>query len=132
MGSRRKRDPVGCLRAGEARQADAALRDGCLTAPCRALTPSAQSSAAPANCTNNSAGPSSDNSFIEDYTAEVRGAPVGAVHLITFNADGEAQHIIVNYRPLSSLMDLACCERSTPARPAPSTTSLARCERPSA
>ena len=27
-----------------------------------------------------------------------------AVHLITFNANGEAQHIIVNYRPLSSLM----------------------------
>jgi hypothetical protein len=45
-----------------------------------------------------------DNSFIEDYTAEVLGVPVGAVHLITFNADGEAQNIIVNYRPLSSLM----------------------------
>ena len=52
----------------------------------------------------NFAGPCGDNSFIEDYTAEVRGAPVGAIHLITFNADGEAQHIIVNYRPLSSLM----------------------------
>ena len=48
--------------------------------------------------------PLGDNSFIEDYTAEIRGAPVGAIHLITFNADGEAQHIIVNYRPLSSLM----------------------------
>jgi len=52
----------------------------------------------------NFAGPCGDNSFIEDYTAEVRGAPVGAVHLIRFNADGQAQHIIVNYRPLSSLM----------------------------
>jgi hypothetical protein len=52
----------------------------------------------------NFAGPWGDNSFIEDYTAEVRGAPVGAVHLITFNAVGEAQHIIVNYRPLSSVM----------------------------
>jgi hypothetical protein len=49
-------------------------------------------------------GPWGNNSFIEDYTAEVQGTPVGAVHLITFNADGEAQHIIVNYRPLSSLM----------------------------
>jgi hypothetical protein len=49
-------------------------------------------------------GPWGDNSFIEVYTAEVRGAPVGAIHLITFNADGEAQNIIVNYRPLSSLM----------------------------
>ena len=52
----------------------------------------------------NFVGPWGDNSFIEDYTAEVRGIPVGAIHLITFNADGEAQHIIVNYRPLSSLM----------------------------
>jgi hypothetical protein len=49
-------------------------------------------------------GPWGDNSFIEDYTAEVRGVPVGAVHLIAFNADGEVQNIIVNYRPLSSLM----------------------------
>ena len=49
-------------------------------------------------------GPWGDNSFIEDYTAEVRGVSVGAVHLIIFNAVGEAQHIIVNYRPLSSLM----------------------------
>ena len=52
----------------------------------------------------NFAGPWGNNSFIEDYTAEVRGTPVGAVHLIIFNADGEAQHIIVNYRPLSALM----------------------------
>jgi hypothetical protein len=52
----------------------------------------------------NFVGPWGDNSFIEDYTAEVRGVPVGAVHLITFNADGEAQNIIINYRPLSSLM----------------------------
>jgi hypothetical protein len=52
----------------------------------------------------NFVGPWGDNCFIEDYTAEVRGTPVGAVHLITFNADDEAQHIIVNYRPLSSLM----------------------------
>jgi hypothetical protein len=49
-------------------------------------------------------GPWGDNCFIEDYTAEVHGTPVGAVHLITFNAEGQAQHIIVNYRPLSSLM----------------------------
>ena len=52
----------------------------------------------------NFAGPSGENSFIEDYTAEVRGRPLGAVHLITFNADGKARHIVANYRPLSSLM----------------------------
>ena len=52
----------------------------------------------------NFAGPFGDNGFIEDYTAAVRGKPLGAVHLITFNADGKAQHIAANYRPLSSLM----------------------------
>jgi hypothetical protein len=49
-------------------------------------------------------GPWGADAFIEDYTAEVRGVPVGAVHLISFNADGEAQRIVVNYRPLSALM----------------------------
>ena len=52
----------------------------------------------------NFAGPWGDNGFIEDYTAEVRGRPLGAVHLVTFNADGQAQHIAAGYRPLSSLM----------------------------
>ena len=52
----------------------------------------------------NLAGPWGDNGFIEDYTAEVRGRPLGAVHLVTFNAEGQAQHIAANYRPLSSLM----------------------------
>jgi hypothetical protein len=52
----------------------------------------------------NFAGPCGDNGFIEDYNAEVRGRPLGAVHLITFNADRQAQHIVANYRPLSSLM----------------------------
>jgi hypothetical protein len=52
----------------------------------------------------NFAGPWGDNGFIEDYNAEIHGRPLGAVHLITFNADGEAQHIAANYRPLSSVM----------------------------
>ena len=41
----------------------------------------------------NFAGPWGDNSFIEDYTAKVHGRPLGYLHLITFNADGQAQHI---------------------------------------
>ena len=49
-------------------------------------------------------GPWGDNGFIEDYTAEIRGRPLGALHLITFNADGQAQHIVASYRPLSSVM----------------------------
>ena len=52
----------------------------------------------------NFASPCGDNGFIEDYTAEVRGRPLGAVHLITFNADGQAKHIAANYRPLGSVM----------------------------
>jgi hypothetical protein len=52
----------------------------------------------------NFAGPWGDNSFIEDYTAEVRGKSVGCLHVVTFNADGQAQHIAAHYRPLSSLM----------------------------
>jgi hypothetical protein len=50
------------------------------------------------------AGPWGENSFIEDYTAEVRGKPLGCFHLITFNADGQTQHVAAHYRPLSSLM----------------------------
>jgi hypothetical protein len=52
----------------------------------------------------NFAGPLGDYGFIEDYTTEVRGRPLGAVHLVTFNADRQAQHIAAHYRPLSSLM----------------------------
>jgi len=52
----------------------------------------------------NFAGPWGDNGFIEDYTAQVRGKPLGCLHLVTFNADGQTQHIAAHYRPLSSLM----------------------------
>ena len=52
----------------------------------------------------NFAGSWGDNAFIEDYNAEVGGRPLGCLHLITFNADGQAQRIAAHYRPLSSLM----------------------------
>ena len=52
----------------------------------------------------NFAGSYGDNGFIEDYTAEVGGRPLGCLHLITFNADGQTQHIAAHYRPLSSLL----------------------------
>jgi hypothetical protein len=52
----------------------------------------------------NFAGAWGDNGFIEEYTAEVRGRPLGCLHLITFNADGQAHHIAAHYRPLSSGM----------------------------
>jgi hypothetical protein len=53
------------------------------------------------------AGPWGDNGFIEDYTARVRGEPIGSLVLITKNASGQTQHIAVGYRPRSSLLLLS-------------------------
>jgi hypothetical protein len=50
------------------------------------------------------AGPYGDNGFIEDYTARVQGQPIGSVVTITRDAAGQTQHIIVNHRPLDSLL----------------------------
>jgi hypothetical protein len=61
----------------------------------------------------NFAGPCGENGFIEDYTAEIRGTRLGCLHLITFNADGQAQHIVANYRPLSSVMFFSRLLRET-------------------
>ena len=47
----------------------------------------------------NFAGPRGDNSLIEDYTAEVRGRPLGCLHLVTFDADGQTQHIAAGLIP---------------------------------
>jgi hypothetical protein len=55
----------------------------------------------------NFAGPYGENGFIEDYTAWVRGQPLGNVVLITRNAAGQAQHIVANYRPRSTLLLLS-------------------------
>ena len=55
----------------------------------------------------NFAGPWGDNSFVEDYTAVVRGAPIASVVLVTLNAGGQAQHIAAGYRPLSSVLLLS-------------------------
>ena len=55
----------------------------------------------------NFAGPWGDNAFIEDYTAQVRGEPIGCVALVTRNAAGQTKHIAANYRPLSSLLLLS-------------------------
>jgi hypothetical protein len=55
----------------------------------------------------NFAGPWGDNSFLEDYTAQVRGEPIGCVVLVTRNAAGRTQHVAANYRPLSSVLLLS-------------------------
>jgi hypothetical protein len=53
------------------------------------------------------AGPYGENGFLEDYTARVRGEPIGNVVLVTRNAAGQAQHIVANYRPRNTLLLLS-------------------------
>ena len=53
------------------------------------------------------AGPVDATRFLEDYTAWVNGEPVGNVVLIIFNAAGQSQHVVVNYRPRSKLLMLS-------------------------
>lgn len=53
------------------------------------------------------AGPYGENGFLEDYTAWVRGEPIGNVVLVTRNPAGRAQHIVANYRPRSTLLLLS-------------------------
>ena len=53
------------------------------------------------------AGPCAENSFLEDYTASVRGAPLYVVVLVTFNFAGQADRLAVNHRPRSSVLLLS-------------------------
>jgi hypothetical protein len=53
------------------------------------------------------AGPYGENGWLEDYTAGVRGEPIGNVTLVTRNSAGQAQHIVGNYRPRSTLLLLS-------------------------
>ena len=55
----------------------------------------------------NFAGRCGENGFLEDYTAGVRGEPIANVTLVTSNAAGQAQHIVGNYRPRSTLLLLS-------------------------
>ena len=50
------------------------------------------------------AGPYGDNGFLEDYTSQVRGEPIGSVVTVTRDAAGQTTHIVVNHRPLSALL----------------------------
>src|SRR5262252_412006 len=45
-----------------------------------------------------------DKGFIEEYTCLIQNAPTSAVVTVTRNAAGKAQHIVVNHRPLSSVL----------------------------
>jgi hypothetical protein len=55
----------------------------------------------------NFAGDYGENGFLEDYTAWVGDEPIGNVVLVTRNAAGQAQQIVANYRPRSTLLRLS-------------------------
>ena len=55
----------------------------------------------------NFVGPYGENGWLEDYTAGVRGEPIGNVTVVTRNAAGQTQHIVGNYRPRSTLLLLS-------------------------
>ena len=55
----------------------------------------------------NFAGAYADNGWLEDYTAQVRGEPIGCAVIVTRNAAGQTQHVAANYRPRSSLLLLS-------------------------
>ena len=45
-----------------------------------------------------------DDVFVEDYTSVVRGEPIGSVVLVRFNEAGQTARIVVNHRPLRSVL----------------------------
>src|SRR5262245_20866211 len=53
------------------------------------------------------AGPYGQDGYLEDYTAWVGDEPLGNVVLITRNAAGQAQQIVANYRPRTTLLRLS-------------------------
>jgi hypothetical protein len=52
----------------------------------------------------NYVGPYGDDEFVEDYTSVVRGAPIGSVVVVRFNDAGQTARIVVNHRPLGSVL----------------------------
>jgi hypothetical protein len=53
------------------------------------------------------AGPISENRFLEDYVAEVRGKRLGCVVLVKFNDAGQTQRVVATYRPRSTIVFFA-------------------------
>jgi hypothetical protein len=45
-----------------------------------------------------------DHAFVEDYTSVERGKPIGSVVVVRFNDAGQVARIVVNHRPLSSVL----------------------------
>ena len=45
-----------------------------------------------------------DNGFAEDYVSRVEGEPIGSVVVIRRNAAGQTKEIVINHRPLGSIL----------------------------
>jgi len=45
-----------------------------------------------------------ERDFVEDYVATFRGEPIGSVVVVRFNGAGETQQIVINHRPLRSVL----------------------------
>jgi hypothetical protein len=55
----------------------------------------------------NFAGDYGGHYFIEDYTTQIQGEPFGVMGVITRNAAGQTEHIVINQRPRSTLLLVA-------------------------
>lgn len=55
----------------------------------------------------NFAGPVGDYGFLEDYTTTIRGVHTRVVVMVTFNAAGQTQQVVVNHRPRSALLSFS-------------------------
>ena len=55
----------------------------------------------------NFAGPFGENGWLEDYTAGVRGEPIGNYTVVIRDAAGQTRHIVGNYRPRGTLLLLS-------------------------
>jgi hypothetical protein len=51
----------------------------------------------------NYVGPYGNGEFVEDYTSVVQGEPIGSV-VVRFNEAGQTARIVVNHRPLGSVL----------------------------
>jgi hypothetical protein len=79
----------------------------------------------------NYVGPYGDHGFVEDYTSLVRGEPIGSVVVVRFNEAGQAARIVVNHRPLRSVLLWSRLMASTsPALVTRSTSSATTRRRP--
>ncbi|WP_405829921.1 hypothetical protein [Streptomyces sp. NBC_01176] len=45
-----------------------------------------------------------ENDFVEDYTSTVAGEPIANIAVVYRNAAGQTQHLVVNHRPLPSVL----------------------------